>query len=242
MGSHCNAIKTGTESYGSFKNIHIHHCTIVPTKCDKVYYGKPRGQSALCITNVDGAELEDIHIHDIEITSGTDIPIFLRLGARLRPYENAAPKPVGTYRGVTLERITSRESLNSGYACAIVGVTAGGRTYDLQDIALRDIALHFTGEAESGKDAITGNRVPEKADAYPHPYILGDLPAYGIYCRHVSGLQLRNIRLSCDGGERRPPIVHEDVHGLTLDGIGAWYHPDHCSGAVLEVGATEDRG
>jgi len=78
--------------------------------------------------------------------------------------------------------------------------------------------------------------VPENADAYPHPDMLGPLPAYGFYCRHVSGLKLRKVRLSCDGSERRPAIVHEDVHGLEMNGIEAWYDPRSCGGAVREIG------
>jgi len=44
------------------------------------------------------------------------------------------------------------------------------------------------------------------------------------------------VRLSCDVPERRPAIVHEDVHDLKLRDIEAWYDPRHCEGAVRKVG------
>jgi len=154
VASHCNAIKTGTESYGAFRNIHIHDCKVVRAASDEVYFGLPEGQSALCITNVDGAHLEDIRIHGITIESGTRIPIFLKLGARLRPYRNDAPKPVGVYRRVSLEKITATGSRNSPYACVVAGVSAGGGTHYVEDIALRDIALHFVGRPPRYRPAL----------------------------------------------------------------------------------------
>jgi len=169
VASHCNAIKTGTESFGVFRNIHIHDCRVVRAKSDEVYYGSAEGQSAVCITNVDGAVLEDIRIHDLTIESGTRIPIFLKLGARLRPYRNDAPKPVGVCRRVSLERITATGSRNSPYACVVAGVSAGGRTYYVEDIALRDIALHFVGAGPADAEIPPEDEVPENADAYPHP-------------------------------------------------------------------------
>ena len=242
VGSHCNAIKTGTESYGAFRDVHIHDCKVVRARSEQVWYGNANGQSAICITNVDGAALEDIHIHDIEIVSGTRIPIFLKLGARLRKYGNEAPRPVGVYRRVTVERVHSPNSLNSSYACAVAGVKDNGQTHFLEDIALRDIRLHFIEATEGNTNATAADTVAENPAAYPHPNMLGDLPAYGLYCRHVKGLQLKNIRLSCDGAERRPPIVHQDVHGLSLEEINAWYDPRHCEQPVREVGGGGDSG
>ena len=211
IASHCNALKTGTESYGAFRNIHIHDCEIVGTRCDHVYFGKPAGQSAICLTNVDGADLENIHVHDIAIRSGTDIPFCLKLGARLRTFDNA-PRSVGTYRNVTLKNIHSRNSLNSPFGCTVAGVMADGVTHDLENIVLRNIQLHFVGDVVGEAGA-----VEEHADQYPHPYILGHLPACGIYCRHVDGLRLENIDITRMSTDRRPPIVCENVKGLQAE-------------------------
>ena len=209
VGSHCNALKTGTESYGSFKNIEIHDCTVVPARSETVYYGSVQGQSAICLTNVDGADLADVHVHDIEIRSGTRIPLCLRLGARLRPYANDTPRPVGTFKKVTIENITAHNSLNSGYACTVAGVAVDGGTHYLENIVLRNLDLRFVGEtAPTPADLV----VAENPSSYPHPNILGALPAYGLYCRHVKGLVLDSVNISHQGGaENRPPVLCEDV-------------------------------
>ena len=206
VASHCNALKTGTESYGAFRNISFRDCRVVGAKSDEVFYGTALGQSAICITNVDGAALEDIHVGDIEVTSGTAIPIFLRLGARLRPYANPAARPVGTFRRVTLERIRAHGTASSPHACALAGVSVDGATHYLEDIELRDIDVRYAGD---GGDAL--EKVAEMPDSYPHANILGALPAWGLYCRHVRGLKLRDVHVSCEGDERRAPITYDDV-------------------------------
>lgn len=213
VASHCNALKTGTESYGSFHNIHIHDCEVGRTRSDRVFFGKPAGQSAICLTNVDGADLDGIHVHDIVIRSGTDIPFCLKLGARLRSYRHAGPRPVGTFRHVTLERLRSANTLNSPYACTIAGVRTPDGVHRLENIVLREIELHFVGDVEGAAGA-----VEERPGDYPHPYILGHLPAYGLYCRHVAGLRLENVAISRMGRDPRPPIVCDNVDALEAEG------------------------
>jgi len=214
IASHCNALKTGTESYGAFRNVHIHDCEIERTRADRVFFGKPGGQSAVCLTNVDGADLDGIHIHDIVIRSGTDIPFCLKLGARLRPYDNPEPRPVGTFRNVTLENIRSRNTLNSPNACPIAGVVADGVTHCLENITLRNIELHLVGDVEGDFKV-----VEERPRNYPHPYVLGPLPACGIYCRHVNGLRMENIAITRMSTDKRPAIYCANVAGLEAEGV-----------------------
>ena len=47
------------------------------------------------------------------------------------------------------------------------------------------------------------------------------LPAYGVYCRHVSGLRLHNLDLSCEEVDARPAIVADDVCQLDVFGLNA---------------------
>jgi hypothetical protein len=56
---------------------------------------------------------------------------------------------------------------------------------------------------------------------YPEPSILGILPAYGIYARHVTGLKLSGVQLRFAVREERPAVVLDDVAASRLTGLTA---------------------
>ncbi len=58
--------------------------------------------------------------------------------------------------------------------------------------------------------------VPEMVAEYPEPSILGILPAYGIYARHMDGLKLQNVKLQYQIEDMRPAIVLDDVSNADL--------------------------
>jgi hypothetical protein len=58
--------------------------------------------------------------------------------------------------------------------------------------------------------------VPEAATKYPDPDLFGELPALGLYGRHVDGLTIRNLKLQASEPDGRPAIVLDDVANLEL--------------------------
>ncbi len=61
--------------------------------------------------------------------------------------------------------------------------------------------------------------VPEQVDKYPEFSMFGELPAYGLYLRHVDGIILRNVRFTLAAPDFRPAIVMEDVVRPVFDGV-----------------------
>lgn len=55
--------------------------------------------------------------------------------------------------------------------------------------------------------------------------MFGRLPAYGLYCRHVTGLKLDNLRLAVAAsltlGDQRPALHCEAVTGLRVERLEA---------------------
>jgi hypothetical protein len=51
---------------------------------------------------------------------------------------------------------------------------------------------------------------------YPEPMLFGMLPAWGLYARHVTDLQLHDLQLKLEGPDARPAVVLDDVHGLQV--------------------------
>jgi hypothetical protein len=59
--------------------------------------------------------------------------------------------------------------------------------------------------------------VPENSHHYPLTRMFGvNLPAYGLFLRHVKDISIDGLRLAPKAGEPRPELVADDVHGLRV--------------------------
>ena len=88
----------------------------------------------------------------------------------------------------------------------------------MEDVALTNIRIE-TGEG--GKSEWTERAIPDVEKSYPEARMFGRLPAYGLYCRHVTGLKLDNLRLVSAAPDQRPALYCEDVNGLRVERLEA---------------------
>ena len=212
VSSHCNAIKMGTESGGGFQNITVANCTICSPRYSEVIYGRQRGLAGLALEIVDGGTLDRVAISNIAI-KGVTVPLFLRLGNRARTYGNGQPKPdVGTFRNVAIDNVVATDC--SPVGCSITALPG----HPIQNVSLSNINLGFDG---GGTNADAAREIPEKPASYPESTMFGTLPAYGVFCRHVEGLTLRNIRLQTTEPDRRHALVFDDVKASAIDALWA---------------------
>ena len=58
--------------------------------------------------------------------------------------------------------------------------------------------------------------VEELGTSYPEFYTLGELPASGVYFRHVHGIKLKNVSIKLKKEDARPKIVSDDVKLLKI--------------------------
>ena len=63
--------------------------------------------------------------------------------------------------------------------------------------------------------------VPEMVAEYPEPSILGILPAYAMYARHVDGLTLENVNFAYIVEDSRPAVVLDDVANAAFASVSA---------------------
>jgi polygalacturonase len=214
LKSNCNAIKMGTESNGGFRNIAISNCSIDSDYPVKGYYGRNRGITGVSLEMVDGGVLENIAISNLTM-KGVEVPIFLRLGNRARPFKADMEKPgMGRFRNVTISNIIATGVGKIG--CSITGLPG----YPIENVTLSNIRITYPGGGGGTADD-AGKQVSEKPDAYPEATMFGVLPAYGFYCRHVTGLRFDNVGLKLESDDYRPAIVCEDVHGLEIEDVRA---------------------
>jgi len=232
ISSHCNAIKAGTDSTGGFVNVTITNCSILSPRTSKPIYGRQRGSGGLALEIVDGGRMERITVSNLSI-DGVEVPIFVRLGSRGYGWLPEGAKrekgpATGTIRDVSLANIVATRAGKTG--CSLTGLPG----HPLQNITLANVTIRTEG---GGEQAWVSAVVPEHAEKYPEGTMFGNLPAYGLYCRHVQGLTLSDVRLHASQPDQRHALVLDDVEDADASGLKL----SPAAGAAALVRAVQTR-
>lgn len=215
--SSASGIKFGTASYGGFKDITIRRIRIRDTY-----------RSAIALECVDGGVMEDVTIEDV-LANRTGNALFIRLGHR---YQQSPPGIIRrvSVRGLHVEVPEGKpdkgyemEGPELGYPhndfpASIVGLPG----HPVEDVTLENVIVIYrgvedTGIDRSGLDSL--DRVPEREADYPEFTMFGELPAWGLYVRHVNGLRLNGVELRHRKAGIRPAVVFDDVRRLSVEGF-----------------------
>lgn len=191
------AIKFGTESMGDFYNIDIRDC--------KIHDNKGGGIKLL---SMDGANIYNIVIDNIEMEN-VDMPIFIRLGERLRTYRDVEQRPVGSINNVVISNIkaTTMGLKNSRVSPPAGILITGTPNHKIGSLQLKNIDIQLPG----GGLTTHVVEVPEDETRYPEFSFFGVLPAYGMYARHIEKLESTNVNFKVLGKDEREEIILEDV-------------------------------
>jgi polygalacturonase len=191
--NHNGRIKFGTESSGGFRNCSVANCTF-------------RSCRGLALEEVDGGIMDNITINNLTMMAVPDYAIYITTGKR-----NRTPNLAGISRG--------RNILISNVIADGVGKMSGIQIVGLpgqpvEGVRLENIRLTCNGGGTMADAAI----VPKELGAgYPEPRKLGTLPAYGVFARHVKGLELANITVNFITNDLRPAASFADIQGLEID-------------------------
>ncbi len=215
--SSASGIKFGTASRGGFRHIEIRRVKIYDTY-----------RSAIALESVDGGILEDVRVEDV-VATNTGNALFVRLGHR----NQHSPPGAGAIRGVVITGLRVEvpagkpdkgyemegpvvDGPHNFFPAAIVGMVG----HPVEGIRLEDVEIDYKGVEDKGV-AYVGldslDRVPERESDYPEFSMFGELPAWGLFVRHVDGLELRHVVLRREQGGFRPAMVFDDVRRLSID-------------------------
>lgn len=192
----CGRIKLGTESNGGYRDITISNCTCMYS-------------SGLAFEEVDQGLMENILVTNIALNHVHHYPIYITTGCR-----NRGPKDVKEpSRGQNI-MISNIQALDCDSLAGII--ITGMEQAPLKNIALQNIHIEYRGGGtkEQGK-----KEYREQGTNYPEPRWAGPTPAYGLYARHVEGLQLRNITFSLKKKDDRPAVIMKNVKNLAMSEI-----------------------
>jgi polygalacturonase len=190
-GGGTGRIKMGTEANGGFRNITIANCTF-------------RACHGLALEEVDGGILENITINNISMMDVAGYPIYITTGKRNRGPNVTQPSRA---RNILISNISA-----TGVDRASGIQIAGLPEQPIEGVRLENIRIQFKGGGTQANAAVTP---PELGTGYPEPR--GNMPGYGLFARHVKGLELANITVGFDAEDLRPAIVGVDLDGVEID-------------------------
>jgi polygalacturonase len=194
VGWVCGRIKLGTESNGGYRNISISNCTCLYS-------------SGIALEEVDQGRMENITISNIAMEHVHHYPIYVTTGCRNRgPEEITTPSYAGNI---------SISNVNIMDCDSLCGIILTG----MPDAPLRNITLNNINVEYRGGGLRPTKPYREQGTNYPEPKFAGFTPAYGLYARHVDGLDLRHLRFYLKQPDERPAIVTDDVKRLHTDDV-----------------------
>lgn len=207
---------------GTAENIAVSNCVLHQVfGCPFKFQGTP------------GTRFENISFSNIILEEVTG-PISISVGPRESrspapgtPPETPAASEPGIVRNITFSNIHGTVTTDppqlpdypftSGYRpgeghSAIVLNAVGDSI--VEHITFDNVHLTFGGGGTAEDAART---VPEVAGEY---FVLGPIPAYGLYARRARGITLQNVRFETASPDIRPAVVFDHVSDAAINGLG----------------------
>ena len=88
----------------------------------------------------------------------------------------------------------------------------------LRNISLSNIRLQYRG---GGKAELAKKEYREQGTNYPEPRFAKETPAFGLYARHVDGIEVDNVSFTTMKPDYRPAIMLDDVKNERITNIKA---------------------
>ncbi len=211
-----SAIKFGSASYGGFKNVTIENLKIYDTF-----------RSVIAIESVDGAEIENIEVSNV-VAKNTGNAIFIRLGHR-------GGKTPGSIKNIHIHDMKVQVAFgrpdidydmrgpavnffHNPFPSSITGIPG----HEVENIRIEDVEITYPGRASKGMAYVPLSRlsqVPEQIKDYPEFHMFRELPSWGFYVRHATGITFKNVVVAAKEYDFRPAYVFDDVQEVNMDHV-----------------------
>ena len=194
----CGRFKLGTESNGGYKNISLSNSTFMYS-------------SGLAFEEVDQGIMENITVSNITMNHVHHYPIYITTGCRNRgPKERTT---VSTGRDIIISNMVAND------VDSLAGIIVTGMPGEpLRNITLSNIQLQFRG---GGRAELAKREYREQGKNYPEAKFAKETPAYGLFARHVDGLEVNNVTFRTMKPEYRPAAMLVDVKNESITNLKA---------------------
>lgn len=214
--SSASAVKFGTALAGKIQNVVIRDIKVYDTY-----------RSAIAIETGYGGLIENVLVENIR-AKNTGNALFLRIA-------NLYDKGQGDLRNITIRNLkvdvpyeqpdydyNLRGPVVPGFHNVIPSSITGAPGHYIENVTLENIEINYPGrgiEAYAHMPLYRIHEVPELITSYPEFSMFGELPAWGLYVRHVKGLTMRNVRFCINEDDYRTAMVFDDVKKLSIQGL-----------------------
>lgn len=196
-----NAFKIGTETYSDISDVTIEDCK---ASLPDIYPGSVSGVS---IESADGSVVSNITVRNLE-TDQVTCPVFIRLCNR-NMFDDDSKDMAGKIENVVIENVTSA---NAELPMIISGVKDNGEVNYIENVTMKNVNVTYR---ESEENIVWRPFIPEYASTYPENWRFKDVPAYGLWARHVDTLVLENVSVTPRTANEREKFVYDDVLNLS---------------------------
>lgn len=198
VGWVCGRFKLGTESNGGYRNISLTGCTFMYS-------------SGLAFEEVDQGIMENVTVSNITMNHVLHYPIYITTGCRNRgPKERTA---VSTGRDIMISNVVAND------VDSLAGIIVTGMEGNpIRNVSLSNIRLQYRGGC-SAEPASKEYR--EQGTNYPEPKFAKETPAYGLFARHVDGIEVDNVSFTTLKPDYRPAVMLDDVKNERITNLKA---------------------
>lgn len=214
LRTHCHGIKFGTESIGGFENIEVAGCRVLRSAVRAELPGHPDGRPPItgcALECTDGGSMRGIRIVGLH-AEPVLAPFLIKLGNRHHTLAGSGDAiPAGEIADIEIAEVqATMEGLHTASVTGYPGRPVRG-------VRLRDLDLSYAGGCTAEEIL---DEVPERSDGYPEINMFQkgadrQLPAWGLYARHVEGLMLNRANFRVRAEDARDAIVRDGVSGWT---------------------------
>jgi len=200
-----NCFKIGTETRWDIRDILVEHCRFFMPDL------WPGAVGGISIESCDGSHIENVTVRDIEMDK-VCCPIYIILERRNRygvPYgddPDTSPRWGGSIRNVQIEKIRAERAespcIITGYRDTKPDGTVVRRAPE--NICIRDFTMVYH---DNGERIEVPTEIEEFLTDYPESNAHGDVPACGIWARHIDSLQLENVEITPRSCNTREKII-----------------------------------
>jgi polygalacturonase len=205
LGSGCNALQIGSETWGDFQNISWSNIEVIKGN-----------KSGIGIQSNDGAVIRNMTYDNIRMTS-VAFPIFINVTSLMRgPTRKPGHVENIHFRNVVASGIVAGNNKTPQNGTIVI---SGQPESPHHGLVFQNVRVDFPGGGTPSDDPPEGGTLSGKA-AY-NPRFITPMPAYGLYARHARDVRLQGVTFSLKTPDQRPAVVTRDVSGLVQEAFVA---------------------
>jgi polygalacturonase len=201
-------MRIGLLSRGDFESVTVTNCSF--SNID---------DSGLKIQMNEGGSMQNMVFSNL-VMKNVPRPIFMTFcqqrACKDAPEEMYPMKYMGRmiFRGITVDN----SELDKNSAIFLSGMPG----FSIEQIMISDLQMLVSGggtQADADRKNLNEYTLDVLDGWWPEFHLVGTLPAYGLYARHVRGLQLRNISFETVSDDLRPALKFDDVEHVSVEQV-----------------------